>query len=316
MKSSLSVITLALALCLNSIGSSWAEPYLNSGTIGASGYAFTDRSWHGMSEFLGNAKQNINPIKLSVGWLEHPKGLSFNNDLPKLLGGITNVRARPLRGVMGSVTMSGKLCDRINLELTGATLFSREAGGTITSNIGLTADFEGHGAEWSYVESILEWEYSDNFSLLAGIRWDHTKARFHVIRPATSNDDFIVNAYLPVIGLQSQQPFAYGNIAMRILGSPFAPGSLKFHTWSEVTTYSQESHQEFSDGYLFEIQGEWRKNIFGSMDVSLFGKWDLFRAKTPVDNVLVPAPVLDISWNMDRKSWTVGARAFYEIGLP
>lgn len=315
MRSLLSVITLSLLLCFSPINPSCAESYQNSGTLGSLTDGFIGRSWFRGARFIGNAKDKIKPIKLSIGWLEHPKGLSFNNDLPKLPGGITNVRQRPLRGVMGSVTMSGKLSDRFNLELTGATLFSREADGTITSNIGLTADFEGHGVEWSYVESILEWEYSNNFSLLAGLRWDHTKARFHVIRPATSNDDFIVNAYLPVFGVQAHQAFAFGNIAMRVIGSPFAPGSLKFHTWSEVTMYSQESNQDFTHGYLFEIQGEWRKNILGSMDVSLFGKWDLFRAKTLVDNALVPAPVLDISWSMDRKSWTVGASVLYKIGL-
>jgi hypothetical protein len=256
--------------------------------------------------WFGSASQETVPVRVSMGWLEHSRGLTLADDLPELLGGIENTRQIPLRGVRVSLTMSTELFDGLALELSGATLLARESDGRITSNIGLTADFESEGLEWSYLQSLFRLNVGGDFSLLAGVRWDHTTVRFHVTRPPTGNDDFIINGYTPLVGVQVRQKSPAAHMSVRLLGFPAVPGNLKFHTWSETSTYSQKSNQDFSRGYCMEVEAKYGRRVFDTVDASLFGRWDLFHATTPVENALAPAPVQAIRWTMDRKSWTLG----------
>ncbi len=270
----------------------------------------------GMLSCSGPARQGIAPVKFSVGWLEHSQGLTLSNDLPELLGGITNIRPSPLRGIWSSLTVSAALLDGLGLELSGATLQACESAGLITSNIGSTADIEGAGLEWSYLQSLFQWDVAGDFSVLAGVRWDHTKVRLHVTRPASSNDDFIVNGYMPLVGVQVRQESPAGYISLRVLGFPAVPGNIKFHTWSETSTYSQESDQDFSGGHCLEVDAEYGRRISGTVDASLFGRWDLLHATTSVENALVPAPVRAIRWTVDRRSWTLGMGISCSLSFP
>ncbi len=269
-----------------------------------------------MTSYQEPARKENDPVRFSVGWLEHSQGLTLSNDLPELLGGITNIRPSALRGVWISLTISAALADRVALELSGAALLARQSGGLITSNIGSTADFEGAGLEWSYLQSLFRWDVGRDFSVLAGVRWDHTKERLHVTRPPSSNDDFIVNGYMPLVGVQVRQESPAGHISLRVLGFPAVPGNIKFHTWSETSTYSQESDQDFSGGHCLEVDAEYGRRISGTVDASLFGRWDLLHATTSVENALVPAPVRAIRWTMDRRSWTLGMGISCSLNFP
>ena len=144
-----------------------------------------------------------------------------------------NVRPTRLAGVRSSVTVAAAVRADLAFEVSGVALLARESDGLITSNIGLTADFEGEGLEWSYVQSLIRWDVVGDLSLLAGVRWDHTTVRFHVTRPSISNDDFIANSYIPLIGLQVCQDSPAAHVSLRLLGFPAVPGNLKFHTWTE-----------------------------------------------------------------------------------
>ncbi len=284
--------------------------------LGATGHSSAGFPSGNMLSDLTSASQEIDPVRFSFGWLEHPNGLTLSDDLPGLLGGIVNVRQRPLRGVWISLKMSAGLLERLALELSGATLLAGESDGLITSNIGLTADFEGAGLEWFYLQSLFQWDVAGDFSFLAGVRWDHTKVRFHVTRPSAGNDDFIVNCYMPLVGLQVRRASPAGHISLRLLGFTVVPGNLKFHTWSESSTYSQESNQDFSGGHCMEIEAQYSRRVFGTIDASLFGRWDLFHASTSIEDALVPAPVRAIRWTMDRKSWTLGMAISCSLNYP
>lgn len=303
-------------LFLTGVPSDVRECIAFGGLPSAAGHAPAGRPSGNMLSYLGSARQENYAVRFSVGWLEHPKGLTLSDDLPGLLGGIVNIRQTSLKGVRSSLTMSAALLDGLTLELSGAALLARESDGLITSNIGSTADFQGDGLEWSYLQSLFQWEVAGDLSLLAGVRWDHTTVRFHVTRPSTGNDDFIVNGYMPLVGVQVRQESPAGHTSLRLLGFPAVPGNIKFHTWSETSTYSQESDQDFSGGHCMEVEAEYRRRIFGTVDASLFGRWDLFHATTSVENALVPAPVRAIRWTMDRKSWTLGMGISCSLSFP
>jgi hypothetical protein len=253
---------------------------------------------------------------LYAGWLEHPQGLSLSNDLPSILGGIENIRRRPLRGIFGSLILSKDVWDNLSLELGASMLFGLPSDGLITSNIGLTADFQGDATQWSYVQSLVKWEMTPSLSILAGARWDNTQTRFHVIRPPTGNDDFTMNLFTPIMGLQAQSGVGLSEITIRAMGFPVALGNIKFHTWSEISTYSQTSDQDFNRGYLLEIQAIWNGRVTRSLDFSIYGGWNLFHGVTRVEEALVPAPVADIRWVADRRSWVIGLGISWDLALP
>jgi hypothetical protein len=262
--------------------------------------------WTGVLAGLQPIQTAIGSTHVAVGWLEHGDGLTLSNDLPGLLGGISNIRPVPLRGVWTSVTTTVPIREGLGVQLSGAALLPRESGGLITSNIGSTADFDGEGLQWTYLQSLAQCDMAEGLSLLAGARWDQTQVRFHVTRPGTGNDDFIVHAYMPLVGLQVREGSPKGLISLQVLGFPAVPGTIKFHTWSETSSYSQHSSQDFVTGHYLEVQADWRCRVHESLDASLFGRWDLLHASTSVENALVPAPVRAIRWNVDRRSWTVG----------
>ncbi len=254
-------------------------------------------------------------INGSVGWLEHPTGLTFANSLPELRGGIVNVRRTSLQGIWSSLTLSAGLFDGLTLEVTGAGLADRGSDGLITSNIGLTADFEGDGFEWGRLQSLVRYDVEGDLSLLAGLLVEKTAARLRVTRPSPGNDDFIVWGYIPIVGLQLAQERRAGTAYVRVVGFPAAPGTITFHTWSETSAYSQESRQNFARGYYLEIEAAWGRQIFGAADAWIFGRWNLFHAITPVERALVPAPVREIQWTVDRRSWTVGLDISWNFDL-
>lgn len=304
-------------LFLTGVPSDVRECIAFGGLPRAAGYVAAGRPSGNMLSYLGSARQENYHVRFSVGWLEHPKGLTLSDDLPGLLGGIVNIRQTSLKGVRSSLTMSAALLDGLTLELSGAALLARESDGLITSNIGSTADFQGDGLEWSYLQSLLRWDVAaGDLSLLAGVRWDHTTVRFHVTRPPTGNDDLIVNGYMPLVGVQVRQESPTGHTSVRLLGFPAVPGNIKFHTWSETSTYSQESDQDFSGGHCMEVEAEYGRRILGTVDASLFARWDLFHATTSVEKALVPAPVRAIRWTMDRKSWTLGMGLSCSLSFP
>lgn len=257
---------------------------------------------------------SVDPVIYRVGWMEHPRGLTFSNELPTLLGGITNVRQMPLRGRWYDRSISAVFADRLRLTLSCAWLGSCKADGSIVSSIGRTADFEGDGTESWYGQGMVEWNCYGPLKLLTGFRWDHISSRLHVTRAPTGYDDFIVNGYMPLIGLRVIEGSPSDGIELKVLGFPFVPGDIRFHTWAEASQYSQESFQKFTQGHYVEILAEYRKRIFNT-DLRIFGRWDLLHASTNVERALVPAPVLDIKWTFDRRSWTIGLGMAYDFNL-
>jgi hypothetical protein len=239
-----------------------------------------------------------------VGWLEHRNGIDMADDLPNIRGGVTNWRQRPLKGLW----LSGELqwdTRMLSLSAAAATLLPQKTSGIILSNIGLTAQFDTVEDQWSYVDVVCAYKMGPSYLLVGGFRWDHTSSRLHINRPRESYDDFIVNAFLPLVGVEARRKGSFDISRLRVVGFPFVPGDITFHTWELHRPESSRSYQNFSRGYYVEVVTEYAQRIGRHGKFGVFLRWDMMRADTGVTAALQPGSQ-PIRWIVDRSSWTVG----------
>ncbi len=283
---------------------------LSAGAASLSGPRIANGSMSGVETGLG---LQVTPT-VYVGRLGHPRGMILSNDLPTNQNGITNVRPRPLSGIWLGAAADIRANQAVNLYIGGGALIANGTDGTITSTIGLTADFETAGDDWYYLESLAGYRTWMGLEVLAGFRWDHTASRLHVVRPGDSIDDFKINLFMPMVGLQLSRQSTEQTLKVKVAGFPAVPGSLKYHNWDRVGSASVESRQDFSYGYYAEIHAEYSRKIPGNCSVGLFGTWNVVNACTAVEAALNPGAT-EIRWIFDRRSWIVGGSLSIEFGL-
>jgi hypothetical protein len=249
-----------------------------------------------------------------VGWLDHRNGINMSNDLPDLLGGITNVRPRPLKGLWLGGSVRLRVADRLGCLISGGTLIPQKKAGTIVSNIGLTADFAMDEEDWYLLEGLGTYQVADRFNFLAGFRWDHTSSRLHVTRPGDSFDDFVVNAYLPIVGVEVRQGRPENEAMFRLLGFPAVPGTIVFHNWSVNNTDASTSSQSFVRGYYLEALMQYRRHMHKGCNVGAFARWNFMYSATDAQPALSPDGET-IRWLFQRKSWTLGIECSLDFCL-
>ncbi len=152
------------------------------------------------------------------------------------------------------------------------------------------------------MDGLVRGRVSNNFDVLAGFRWDHTSTR--VKYSDNTDDDYILNLYIPLIGAQIHQAFANGELLFRILATPLVPGRLRYHFW-DFRGFTEFGDFDVAKGSFIEILSDYRFRISSDLGVGGFVKWNLLHVNTGVWNLSgsVSEP---ISWTVDIRSWTIG----------
>jgi hypothetical protein len=263
----------------------------------------------------GIGSWNPNPLQwrhglkagVSVSWLNHPEGLNMANDLPTILGGVTNDRKRPLRGAQVGFFTQFAPTRKYDLIFSASTLIPDYTEGTIVSNIGLTAQMESSQDYWNYLQCMVQRDMGAGIKALAGFRWDNTSSQIHVSNRGGSVDDFIVNLYLPFLGVKAVQGSPGSGAQLALLASPITPGSIRFHNWSKRTTDYSISDQVFEGGYMIELNGLFACRLTDSHSFSVKGSWNAVHSVTPTQAALLPG-VTEIKWIYDRRAWSIGCQ--------
>ena len=152
------------------------------------------------------------------------------------------------------------------------------------------------------MDGLVRGRVSSNFDILAGFRWDHTSTR--VKYSDNTDDDYILNLYVPLIGAQIHQAFANGELLFRILATPLVPGRLRYNFWTR-TGFAEFGDFDVSKGSFIEILSDYRFRISPDLSMGGFVKWNSLRVNTG-DRNLSGTTNEPISWTVDIRSWTIG----------
>jgi len=238
--------------------------------------------------------------RLYVGWLEHPNGSVW-----ALQGQAdTGTAAWPLRGFWFGASTDISLDGGLGLVISGSVFLpQRRAGTWLLTPVTATVDFDIPSYDWWSVDGLAKYPTFGAFEVLAGFRWDHTSTR--VDYSDNSSDDYILNAYIPLFGVQICQRSSGGSLLLRAVGTPWVGGRLKYHFWGDPDT-GEFGDFDVSNGYFAEVFADYSLKIGGDLSMGGFVKWNALHVKT-AERSLSGATAEPILWSVNIKSWTIGA---------
>jgi hypothetical protein len=272
------------------------------GTGGTTSFAALPFSWP--SNVAGCNNPSASGIfgmpNVYFGYLTHPRGSTWTLRRNTL----TATAAWTLKGYWLGATEDLTLGDRLGLLVGGSAFFPQHSRATWHTDPATTPfDFDVRSYEWWTVDGLAKGRVSDSFDVLAGFRWDHTSTR--VRYSDNTDDDYILNLYLPIIGAQVNQTFGNGSLLVRLLVAPFVPGTMRYHFWSR-TGFSEFGNFSGNNGSLVEVFADYSLRVSRDLSVGGFAKWDTLHIRTAERN-LSDSTTEPISWSIDIRSWTFGA---------
>jgi hypothetical protein len=239
-------------------------------------------------------------LTVNLGWLEERDGSKWALQRQTSTGTAT----WPLRGLWAQATEELTFDKTFGLMVSGGIFVPRHAGGAWYSSPGTRSfDFEIPSYDWWSVDGIVKARVSGGFELLGGFRWDHTSAR--VDYSDNTSDDYILNAYLPLIGAQMNQRFSNSSLLIRFLAAPWVPGSVKYHFWDRLGFAELGDFRANSRSSYFEVMADYRLKLRGDIFAGGFVKFNSLRLRTDYRD-LSGSTNESVAWAVDIKSWVIG----------
>jgi hypothetical protein len=237
--------------------------------------------------------------KVYFGWTEHAKGSiwALNRQTS------TGTAAWPLRGFWLGASKDLTLGDGFGVLISGSVFFPRRSAGTWREEPGpRTFDFQIPQYDWWTLDGLAACRITGATSLLAGFRWDHTSTRVNY--SDNTFDDYVLNAYLPLIGMQLTKRSPNCSMLVRCVGSPWVGGQLKYHFWGDPAT-AEFGDFRVNNSYFLEFFADCSMMIAGDLSVGGFVKWNYLHIKTGKQN-LSGSTTEPVHWVVDVRSWTFG----------
>lgn len=258
----------------------------------------------------GPVRGLMSDFSVAFGLLEHRDGSIWALERQNSTGTAT----WPLKGFWFKATQELASDENIGFLLSAGIFVPRHMSGTwISRPDGATFGFNIPSYDWWSLDGIVKARVMRGFDLLAGFRWDHTSTR--VDYSDDTSDDYILNAYLPLIGAQLNRRFSDSSLLVRFMGTPLYFGTVKYHFWDRLgyaefgdfRINSKSTHLEVLADYRFKLQ----RGIFAGGFVK--GNW--LRVRTDSRN-LSGSINESVAWAVDIKSWTVGGIVSLDFSCP
>jgi len=246
-----------------------------------------------------------------LGWTEHSKGSVWA--LRRPTQGLIGTAAWPLSGFWLGACKDLVLSDDFGVLISGSVFFPKLSAGTWREEPGpRTFDFEIPQYDWWTLDGLATCRVAGATSLLAGFRWDHASTRVNY--SDNTDDDYVLNAYLPLIGMQLNKKFSNCFALLRCVGSPWVGGRLKYHYWDNLG-YAEFGDFRVNNGYFLELFADCSWKIAGDLSVGGFLKWNYLHIKTD-EQTLSGSTTDPVSWVVDVRSWTFGANLAFAFASP
>jgi len=248
-------------------------------------------------------------LRLYAGWLDHPNGSVWALQRPDSTG----TAAWPLRGLWFGASTDLSVDGGLGLIISGSVFLpQRRAGTWIQTPADNPFDFDIPSYDWWSVDGLAKYPATGSFAVLAGFRWDHTSIR--VDYSDNTSDDYILNAYIPLFGMQICQRASSGSLLLRAVGTPWVGGRLKYNFWDRLG-YDEFGDFGVSSGDFLEIFADYSLKFRGDLSLGGFVKWNSLHVKT-AERSLSGLNAEPVSWSVNIKSWTIGASLSLGFSTP
>jgi len=290
-------------------GDTSAQGFLGSyGTSNLTGLSF--RWPNSVCDAVGNPECGLMTTpRMYFGRLEHYKGSRWA--LERQLS--TGTAPWPLRGFWLGASKDFTLDNGLGFLICGSVFFPQpSAGAWYTEPSATTISFQIPSFDWWSLDCLGKCRISGNLEFLAGFRYDHMSTRVNY--SDITDDDYILNAYMPLFGLQVQQPISNGSILLRFTGAPAVGGQLKYHFWDNLG-YAEFANFNVTGDYFMEFFADCCLNIRDGLGLGAFAKWNSLHLKTASQR-LSGSTTESVLWAVNIQSWTVGASLYLGFYSP
>ena len=234
-----------------------------------------------------------------VGWLDYSKGSTW--ELQRV--GSAGTASWPLKGLWLGATKEFTSCEDIGFLISGSVFVPRRSHGTWVESPRVTDfDFDISSYQWWSIDGLVTKRISGSFELLAGLRWDHTSTRIHY--NDDTSDDYTLNTYIPLVGVQIAERSCNGTLLVRFMGSPVPFGELTYAFWTGQN-YAESASFALSKSHFMELFAEYNRCVGGNLTAGLFVKWNSLSVKTS-EGHLAGTGGEPASWNVDIQSLVIG----------
>jgi hypothetical protein len=291
------------------VGHASAQPFFeNVGTSGVSALPFhwTNSTYRHNNTYGAGL---LGTSSIYFGWLEHPNGSTWSLQRQ----GDSGTAPWPLRGYWLGASQEFFPNERFGFLISGSLFLPRRSAGTWYNELHTsTFDFEIQSYNWGSVDGLAKLRMCGGVDILGGFRWDHTSTR--VRYSDNTDDDYILNAYLPLLGIQIGNNFSGGSFLVRFVGAPKVYGQLRYHFWDNQG-FAEFGDFGISDGYFMELLVDYSMRFRGNMNIGGFVKGNSFHCKTDRQS-LSGSTAEPVFWNVEIRSWTVGATLSLAFASP
>jgi hypothetical protein len=243
------------------------------------------------------------------GWVEDSKGSVWSLQRQTSTG----TAAWPLSGFWLGARKDLVLTDDFGILISGSVFFPKRSAGTWREEPGpRTFDFEIPQYDWWSLDGMASCRVASGAEILAGFRWDHTSIRVNY--SDNTFDDYVLNAYLPLIGMQLNKRLSNCSMLLRCVGAPWVGGRVNYNFWGDPATV------EFGDfrvnrGYFLEFFADCSMRIARDVSAGAFVKWDYLHLTTD-EQSLSGSTTEPVSWAVIIRSWTFGANLACAFASP
>lgn len=294
----------------------WGLPGADSarGFLGIDGTEAVERlpfSFPSYADSTGSVPASQSDFIVNLGWMEQRDGSIWALERQTSTGTAT----LPLRGFWFQVTRELAF-DKGGLGIlasAGVLIPQRLSGTWITRPSGATFGFDIPSYNWGFVDGIVKVSVPGGLDILAGLRWDHISTRVNY--SDNTSDDYILNAYFPLIGTQMNHRFSDSSLLVRFIGGPLAFGRMKYHYWDRLGFAEFGNFPVNSKSTYFEILADYRFKLRRAILAGGFVKWNWLRVRTDSNN-LSGLTTESVAWSIDQKSWVIGGTFSVDFACP
>jgi hypothetical protein len=178
--------------------------------------------------------------------------------------------------------------------------------------------------DWWYLDAEANYAFCTPLKGLAGFRYEHFSTRWDNPStdslPSTPDDtaDITINSYLPYVGLRTSVGGPGGNVSVKFIGFPWAPGDVShFETGEAGNSTRVQSTGNWDRSYFWELFAEYNRNFSSSMGLGAFFRWNVFHGHGNLSTDVLPAlGSVSRGAAFDRNTVTFGGSVSLNFGSP
>lgn len=244
--------------------------------------------------------------EFSLGWLEDSRGGSWT--LRRQAS--TSVARWDRSGWWLEARTGLRLDPDSDLLLSGGWFLAQPASGVWhASPAAMEFTFNVPSYQWGTVDVLYRHRaLQGRLALLSGVRWDKKKTRVRF--SDNTDDDYCLNTYAPILGIQLEQPAAGGVLTLGALGSPLLRGQMKYKYQDHTGGFVEYGDFSLRRGHTVECRVQYTRSIGSRWRLGGFVQWATQRV-TSEEAALSGNTAEPVSWRVSHQAWTLGATAAF-----